>query len=154
MKGIRIRPEQEGLRTTLFDLEAEIMECVWAAGWESFAISDVLEALQEDREIAYTTVMTTVTRLFKKGLLSRHKEGRRYIYQSKMSRAQFIDKMTRDVLSSLPKGGRETAMTFLIEQLEDADDAELDRLEALIQARRQERAAAADPPAPGEGENT
>ncbi|TDP76757.1 BlaI/MecI/CopY family transcriptional regulator [Bradymonas sediminis] len=142
MKGIRIRPEQEGLRTTLFDLEAEIMECVWSAGWESFAVSDVLEALQESREIAYTTVMTTVVRLFKKGLLSRQKDGRRYVYQSKMSRAQFIEKMTRDVLSSLPEGGRETAMTFLVEQIEDADDAELDRLEALIQARRQERAAA------------
>jgi len=154
MKGIRIRPEQEGLRTTLFDLEAEIMECVWAAGWESFAVSDVVDALQESREIAYTTVMTTVSRLFDKGLLSRHKEGRRYIYRSKLSRAQFIDKMTRDVLSSLPEGGRETAMTFLVEQIEDADDGELDRLEALIQARRQERARASDLLAPGDEADT
>ena len=89
MKGIRIRPEQEGLRTSLFDLEAEIMETVWSSGWETFAVSDVHNILEKEREIAYTTVMTTVSRLFDKGLLDRHKEGRRYIYVPKMTRETF-----------------------------------------------------------------
>jgi predicted transcriptional regulator len=139
VKGIRIRPEQDGLRTTLFDLEAEIMECIWACAWDAFAVSDVLRELQKSRDIAYTTVMTTVARLYEKDLLARTKEGRRYIYRPRMTRAQFIEEMTREVLTSLPPAGRETAMTFLVEQLADADVEELDRLEALIRARREDR---------------
>ncbi len=136
MKGIRIRPEQDGLRTSLFDLEAEIMEIVWEQAWDEFAVTDAHELLETQRDIAYTTVMTTVSRLYDKGLLTRHKEGRRYVYQPKMSRSEFIERMTREVLGSLPPVGQEAAVALLVERVAEADEAELDRLEALIQNRR------------------
>lgn len=136
MKGIRIRPEQDGLRSSLFDLEAEIMELVWDQRWEEFSVLDVHEHLEQRREVAYTTVMTTITRLFDKELLERRKEGRRYLYAPLMSRAQFIEAMTRDVLNSLPPVGQETAVALLVERVAQASDAELDRLEALIRERR------------------
>lgn len=139
VKGIRIRPEQDGLRTSLFDLEAEIMETVWSRGWEEFAVGAVHEAIEAVRPIAYTTVMTTVARLHDKGLLTRHKDGRRYVYRSKLSRAAFIEKMTRDVLESLPPVGQETAIALLVERVAEADEAALDHLEALIHARRRAR---------------
>lgn len=139
MKGIRIRPEHQGLRASLFDLEAEIMEAVWGAGWPEFAVADVHRVLGEDREIAYTTVMTTVGRLHDKGLLDRRRDGRRYVYAPRMSRPAFIEQMTRDVLASLPPVGRETAMALLVERVAEADDAGLDRLEALIRRRRAEQ---------------
>lgn len=136
MKGIRIRPEQDGLRTSLFDLEAEIMEIVWDRGWAEFAVTDVHEALSTQRDLAYTTVMTTVSRLYDKELLSREKVGRRYLYRPEMTRAQFIESMTREVLSSLPPVGQETAVALLVERVAEADEAELDRLEALIRSKR------------------
>ncbi len=136
MKGIRIRPEQDGLRTSLFDLEAEIMEIVWEQGWDEFAVTDVHEVLEGQREIAYTTVMTTVSRLYDKELLTRRKEGRRYLYQSTMGRPEFIEAMTREVLGSLPPVGQEAAVALLVERVAEADEAELDRLEALIRKRR------------------
>ncbi len=147
MKGIRIRPEQDGLRTSLFDLEAEIMELVWGSRWDEFSVNDVHAALSERREIAYTTVMTTVTRLFEKELLQRERDGRRYLYRPAMTRAAFIEAMTRDVLRSLPAVSRETAVALLAEQLEGADEGELDRLEAMIRERR----ARTDPKGPGAG---
>ena len=131
MKGIRIRPEQDGLRTSLFDLEAEIMEIVWEQAWAEFAVTDVHELLEAQREIAYTTVMTTVSRLYDKELLTRRKEGRRYLYKPTMSRPEFIEAMTREVLGSLPPVGQEAAVALLVERVADADEAELDRLEAL-----------------------
>ena len=67
MKGIRFRPEKEGLRAALFDLEADIMEVVWTKGWKEFAVADVHRELERERDIAYTTVMTTVGRLHGKG---------------------------------------------------------------------------------------
>ena len=136
MKGIRIRPEQDGLRTSLFDLEAEIMEIVWKQCWDEFAVTDVHEVLEGQREIAYTTVMTTVSRLHDKELLTRRKDGRRYLYRSTMTRPEFIEAMTREVLGSLPPMGQEAAVAFLVERVADADEGELDRLEALIRKRR------------------
>lgn len=136
MKGIRIRPEQDGLRTSLFDLEAEIMEIVWEQGWDEFAVTDVHELLEAQREIAYTTVMTTVSRLYDKELLTRCKEGRRYLYQPTMSRTEFIEAMTREVLGSLPPVGQEAAVALLVERVAEADEEELDCLEALIRKRR------------------
>ncbi|TXD35030.1 BlaI/MecI/CopY family transcriptional regulator [Lujinxingia vulgaris] len=136
MKGIRIRPEQQGLRTSLFDLEAEIMEIVWDEGWEEFAVADVHRILETQREIAYTTVMTTISRLYDKDLLTRRKEGRRYLYTAIMSRTEFIEAMTREVLESLPPVGQKAAIALLVERVAQADHDELDRLEALIRKRR------------------
>ncbi len=139
MKGIRIRPEQDGLRTSLFDLEAEIMEIVWEHNWDEFAVADVHTVLEAQREIAYTTVMTTISRLYDKELLTRRKQGRRYVYTPTLTREGFIETMTREVLGSLPPVGHQTAVALLVEHVAEADDAELDHLEALIRQRRQKK---------------
>ena len=139
MKGLRIRPEHEGMRSSLFDLEAEIMELVWSKSWESFSVRDVHGVLETRREVAYTTVMTTVTRLFQKELLTRRKKGRCYMYMPVMTRAEFIASMTREVLSSLPPVAQETAMEMLVERVASANMEELDHLEALIRQARGQR---------------
>ncbi len=134
---MRFRPEKKGLQSSLFDLEAEIMEVVWDRGWEEFAVADVHQVLAERRPVAYTTVMTTVSRLHKKELLGRRKDGRRYLYRPTMSRTAFIEAMTREVLESLPPVGQQAAVALLVERITEADEEELDRLEALIRARRE-----------------
>lgn len=136
MKGIRIRPEKQGLRATLFDLEADIMEVVWAKGWTDFAVADVQRELVRDREIAYTTVMTTVGRLYKKGLLDRVREGRRYLYQPKMSRSAFSEAMARELLGSFTGLGHQQALALLVDEVSESDVDELTQLEALIQKRK------------------
>ena len=133
-----IRPDRDGIRAGLYDLEADIMEVVWARGPDEFAVSDVHEALLQDREIAYTTVMTTVSRLYDKGLLERHKDGRRYLYRPLQTREAFLRSLSRDVFERLPESGQEEAIAFLVERVEQADLDELDRLEALIARRRAE----------------
>ena len=138
MKGYRIRPEQQGIRTALFDLEADIMEIVWARGWEQFSVGDVHRELEQTREIAYTTVMTTVSRLHDKELLSRRRDGRRYLYTPRMSRDAIARAMAREVLDCLPEVGQREAVALLVERVQQADAGELDRLEALIRARREE----------------
>lgn len=138
MRGIRIRPEKDGLKATLYDLEADVMDVVWSRGWPAFAVSDVHEALSARREIAYTTVMTTVARLHEKGLLDRERDGRRYLYRPRMDQAAFQAELARDTLSALEGGQGEAAMALLIEQVSGAEADTLDRLEALIRARRAE----------------
>ncbi|WP_428266015.1 BlaI/MecI/CopY family transcriptional regulator [Haliangium sp.] len=138
MKGIRFRPDKEGLRATLFDLEADIMEVVWSKGWKEFAVADVQHELERERDIAYTTVMTTVSRLHEKGLLDRERDGKRYVYRPNMSRDEFTESMARELLGSLSGLGHEQALSLLVDQVADSDADELRKLEALIRKRKKE----------------
>ncbi len=138
MKTARIRHGKTGIRAVLFDLEADIMEIVWSKGWDRFAVSQVHAQLERQRDIAYTTVMTTVNRLFAKELLTRTREGKRYQYRPVMDRQEFCRVMAHEVFDSLPDLGRETALALLVDRVSEADDEELASLEALIHAKRQE----------------
>ncbi len=111
------------------------MDVVWSRNFESFAVSDVLEVMQRRRVIAYTTVMTTVARLFDKGVLTRARDGKRYIYAPKWTREEFLEATARDVLKGLGAPSRPT-LALLAETVSAADEATLDELELLIQQRR------------------
>ena len=139
MKGIRIRPEQAGVRASLFDLEADVMDVIWAAGQDPVSVGHVHERLAGDRELAYTTVMTTVHRVFDKGLLSRERDGRRYVYTPVLDKDAFLQAMAREVLASLFDDGVAGAEALLVERVAEADEAELDHLERLIAERRRAR---------------
>ena len=64
----RLRSGKKGLELRLHDLEATIMDVVWGKHLSSFAVGDVLAILEKQRDIAYTTVMTTMSRLAEKGV--------------------------------------------------------------------------------------
>jgi predicted transcriptional regulator len=116
-------------------LEATIMDVVWSKRFTKFAVSDVLSVLAKQREIAYTTVMTTVARLHDKGLLRRERDGKRYLYSAKLTREQFLESTAREVLDGAVGGGQ--AMAMLAEKVSAASAGELDKLEALIRQRRE-----------------
>lgn len=132
----RLRPGKKGLELRLHELEAAIMDIVWNGKMSNFAVGDVLAVLEQEREIAYTTVMTTVARLFDKGVLRRERDGRRYLYAPKMSREEFLAATAREVLDGAIGG--QQAMAMLAEKVSEASRGELDELEALIQKRREE----------------
>lgn len=134
--SFRLRPGKRGLELRLHALEAEIMDIVWTRQLETFTVNDVLQVLEQRRDIAYTTVMTTVARLFDKGLLEREREGKRYVYSPRVSRQTFLESTAREVLeSSLDEPG---ALALLAEKVSEASACELDELEALIKRRRRE----------------
>lgn len=112
------------------------MEVVWTRKLARFAVSDILAVLEKQREIAYTTVMTTLARLYDKGVLEREREGKRYLYSPKLSRAAFLESTAREVLDQAV-GGR-GAMAMLSERVSHASASDLDALETLIRIRRRE----------------
>ena len=63
------RFNQTGLRKFLGDLECEIMELVWKKAAPTVTVREIYDILRHERQIAYTTVMTTMVRLAEKGLL-------------------------------------------------------------------------------------
>lgn len=132
----RLRPGKKGIALRLHDLEAAVMDVIWTRRLTRFAVSDVLAVLGKQREIAYTTVMTTLVRLHGKDLLDREREGKRYLYSPKLSREGFLEATAREVLERAV-GGR-GAMAMLSEKVSQASASDLDALEALIRSRRRE----------------
>jgi predicted transcriptional regulator len=134
--AFRIRSGKKGLELRLHDLEATIMDVVWSGNLSAFAVGDMLAILERQREIAYTTVMTTLTRLHDKGLLDRERDGKRFVYTAKLTREGFLEATAREVLDEAVDG--HLAMAMLAEKVSDASARELDDLEELIRRRRQE----------------
>lgn len=79
-------------------LEAVVMDRLWDHG-EPMTVRQVLELLQRDREIAYTTVMTVMERLYRKQLLTREEHGRAFLYQPASSRADYTAHVMAQALS-------------------------------------------------------
>jgi len=101
---LRFRPQAKGAERWLGSLEAAIMEIVWSAD-SPRTIKQVWRALQESYgDLAYTTAMTTVHRLWKKGLLTRNSvplTSNTHIYRASCSEAEFVELQTRAIIQSL-----------------------------------------------------
>jgi len=121
----------------LGELEADVMGVVWEMG--KVTVQDVKDALEPRRALAYTTVMTVMSRLAEKGLLDRRKEGRAYYYTPAASQEKVAGSLLRSLVRRLYDGATGKAIAQLLESEENVDDAELERLEQLIHARREER---------------
>src|SRR5205807_1146191 len=96
------RPDRPGIRKVLGDLEAEIMEFIWArpAG-QGTTVREVFEILYERRRIAYTTVMNTMTRLAKKNLLRAKKQNLAYVYYPNLTQQEFVSRFVGRILEDL-----------------------------------------------------
>ena len=118
-------------------LENSVMEILWMRG--ECNVHDVVEIL--DRPLAYTTVMTTLDRLFKKALLNRRKDERAFIYSPRLSRQEWEEKRAGDLLAGFlagPKQSGEVLISCLVEAVGQHDEALLDELERKIRLKREE----------------
>ena len=118
-------------------LESDVMEILWAR--EESSVHDVVEQLA--RPLAYTTVMTTLDRLYKKGLLDRRKSDRAFVYRPKLSRADWERKRAGDFLSAFlagPGPSGDLLISCLVDAVGHQDGALLDELERRIRAKRRE----------------
>jgi predicted transcriptional regulator len=121
----------------LGSLEARVMDVLWAHGESS--VRDVSEVI--DRPLAYTTVMTTLERLFKKGLLDRHKIGRAFLYAPIMSRDEWGRRRAEGLVAAFldgPEPSRDLLVSSLLDVIGQQDSALLDELEKKIRRRRKQ----------------
>jgi predicted transcriptional regulator len=91
----------------LGNLEREVMERVWAAP-SPVTVREVHEALTE-RDLAYTTVMTVLDRLEKKGVVNRVRDGRAYRYEAAASKEQLVADLMREALDGAGAEAERTA---------------------------------------------
>lgn len=114
-------------------LELAVMETLWRRSPAS--VRDVGEALAE-RGLAYNTLMTTLDRLYKKGLLEREKQSHAFYYRPVMDRETYERHLVANVLESLPTASHEAMLTGFLDFATAVDDTTLDTLERLIAERK------------------
>ncbi|HKE31390.1 MAG TPA: BlaI/MecI/CopY family transcriptional regulator [Candidatus Angelobacter sp.] len=119
----------------LGSLESRLMERIWARG--EVNVSD-LQA--EFVPLAYTTIMTTLDRLFKKGLLDRRKIGKAYFYQAKLSEKEYHERLTQHLFGMVLNGGNDSnvVLSGFVNAVSVTDQQMLDKLEELVKAKRRE----------------
>lgn len=113
------------------------MQVVWARGEAS--VRQMVDRLA--RPLAYTTVMTTLDRLYKKGLLERRKADRAFVYSPRMTRAQWEQKLAGHLVAGLladPRQASDALISCLVDAVGARDQALLEDLERKIRRKRRE----------------
>src|ERR1700678_2998324 len=111
------------------DLEAVIMERLWEWGRPTL-VREMVEDLRAERGLAYTTVMTVMENLHRKGWLRRERDGRAWRYELTGSRSSYTAALMSDALATSPD--HRTALAHFALQMSPHDAALL--REALDQA--------------------
>ena len=113
----------------LTDAELRVMDALWSKG--SATVSDVLASLSREIPLAYSTVLTTLRILERKGYLKHHKEGRAFVYRPLVAREQESDKAVTHLLRRFFEGSPELLMLRLVERRRITPE-ELERLRKRI----------------------
>ena len=104
------------------DLEAVLMDRVWARG-APVTVRDLYDELQRERPIAYTTVMSTMDNLHRKGWLARERDGKAYRYTAVDSREEYSARLMREAMAS--SGDTEAVLSHFIAQMDGTESAAL-----------------------------
>jgi predicted transcriptional regulator len=110
------------------ELEAAVMDRLWSRD-EPATVREVLVELRPERDLAYTTVMTVMDNLHRKGFLDRERDGRAYRYRPVKSRDEHMAELMREVLDSSPDRS-----ATLVRFVESMSASEARRLRAMLDA--------------------
>ena len=123
----------------LGELETQVMEIVWKA-MKPISVSDVVQILSKKRGIAYTTVMTIMTRLAEKGLLKRITLGKAYLYKPAYSKDTFLTRVSRKIIKNLVSSFGDRAIAHFAKELEKIpSDKKKKLLKILRNGKKYER---------------
>jgi predicted transcriptional regulator len=122
------------LESSLGVLERQVMSLVWNEG--EISVRDARD--QIGSEVAYTTIMTTMDRLFRKGLLARRKVGRAFLYRATASRLEIEGAVASDLVHSLLQRDSNSLpiLSSLVDVVSERDRTLLDELERLVREKR------------------
>jgi predicted transcriptional regulator len=115
-------------------LETELMERAWARG--QISVRDLHQEMAG--RLAYTTLMTTMDRLYKKGLLQRRKDGKAYIYSPAMSEREYQESLTQHFFGMMLSDSRNSnaVLSRFVDAVSEADSKMLNELEQIVKAKR------------------
>jgi predicted transcriptional regulator len=121
---------------TLTPQELAIMKVVWARG--PVTVREVYEDLLERRKVAYTTVMTMMNVLERKGHLRKKADGRSFVYRPTRPQGQVVGAMVRDFVQRVFGGSAQPLLVHLVDD-RTLTENDLDELAKRIDAAKEKR---------------
>ncbi len=115
-------------------LEQRVLQEAWGRG--EVSVRDIFVSFE--KRVAYTTLMTTLDRLFKKRLLDRRKQGRAFLYTATVSPEELESGIQEDLIDGLLGGTRgvEPILACIVDAVSERDKSLLDELDRLIKEKR------------------
>ncbi|CAM3243861.1 BlaI/MecI/CopY family transcriptional regulator [Nocardioides dubius] len=123
-------------RKKIGDLERAVMDVLWdAKDGDLLTVREVHALLADERDIAYTTVMTVMDRLARKGMVEQLREGRAYTYRARASRGEMTAELMRGTLDEFAEHDRRTALAAFVGDASAEDLATLRQALAELERR-------------------
>ena len=121
-------------RGGLGPLEVRLLDLLWSRS-DAATVGELQQACPA---LAYTTIMTTLDRLYRKRLLLRHRDGRAFAYRPRCTRDELLSELVSGQVTRLLGASAEShvVLSTLVRAVRETDSALLDQLEALVQAER------------------
>jgi predicted transcriptional regulator len=135
LRGFRRPSEVASL--ALGKLERQVLDEAWRR--KEVSVREMFVAF--DEQVAYTTLMTTLDRLYKKKLLKRRKDGRAFLYAPAVSLAEFEQGITEDVIDGLLGHGAASVgpvLACIVDTVSERDRELLDELDRLVKEKKRE----------------
>ncbi|MDQ6695795.1 MAG: BlaI/MecI/CopY family transcriptional regulator [Chloroflexota bacterium] len=131
----RMGRSQSGLHKLLGELEVEIMEEMWHRG--EATVRDMALVVREKRDAAYTTVMTVMSNLAEKGLLTRTPiDKKTHLYHVALTREEFLAQSSQKMVDTLIHDFGDLALVQFLEAVDDMEPDRLERLRRLLNETR------------------
>jgi predicted transcriptional regulator len=118
----------------LGELEAAIMHIVWPRG--EVTVRDVQQALQPERALAYTTVMTVMSRLAQKGVLATRKQGKTFLYHALLRPDELVAQRAQQAVQKVLAHFGDVAVFYFLRELDDIAPERLAELRKLAEKER------------------
>lgn len=131
-KTTRVRKNRVGVGSGLGELEADIMSIVWKIGTAS--VKDVFEELYPEKRLAYTTIMTVMSRLANKSVLKQDRSSTAYAYTPNVSREDMAKAMINNVIDKVLDGNVAPALLLLLDR-SDLDKSDIEKIREIVQSR-------------------
>jgi predicted transcriptional regulator len=131
-----VNDAKSGVEKLLGELEGAVMEVLWTR--HEATVREVVDELNYTRSLAYTTVLTIMSRLVEKGLLTQDKVGRAHLYRPAMSREAYVAEVTGQVVRSLVENFGDIALAQFSQELDGLDSTRLAALKALMEQKTDE----------------
>lgn len=133
---IRFKPHFAGLNKVLGTLERDIMIVLWKRDTPDG--HSIFEEIRQTRKVAYTTVLTVISRLVKKGFIKREKKDGIFVYFPAFSRKEFYNYITREVVEGLLNLSSESTIVNFVDVLSELDNKKIRKLYTLIEEKMQQ----------------
>lgn len=132
MKGPLDSPLAAAL--ALGPLEVRVMDEIWTRG-----VATVRDLVESFSGVAYTTLMTTADRLYRKGLLLRERDGRAFRYRPRWNRDEFNLRLARSAMATFLPGDEQALrplISLFVDEVSRRDHAMLEELERLVRRKK------------------